>query len=287
MCELFGVKRQAYYQKMNTIEKRLNEEEIVLELVIKYRSRVPSLGGKKLHYLLKQESSFQSLFIGRDRLFAILRKHDMLIRKKKKHRVKTTNSNHWMKKYPNLIKDLEVTYANQVWVSDITYIKAGNNANYLFLVTDVYSSKIMGYCLGTNMTAEVGVQALNMAISNRLDTSKELIHHSDRGSQYCSYKYTSLLKSENILISMTENGDPYENPKAERVNGILKEEFEIRRYTSHLKASTEIAKAIEAYNNFRPHLSCDYLTPEQAHHHKGKLKKQWKNYYRERMTLKE
>ena len=144
LCGLFGKKRQAYYQKTNTLKKKINEEEIVLKLVTKYRSKVPSLGGKKLHYLLKKEPDFQLLFIGRDRLFSILRKHDMLIRKKKKHRIKTTNSNHWMKKYSNLIQDLEVTYTNQVWVSDITYIKAGNFANYLFLVTDVYSSKIMG-----------------------------------------------------------------------------------------------------------------------------------------------
>ena len=184
------------------------------------------------------------------------------------------------RKYSNLVKNVPVTRPEQVWVSDITYIRMVNQWGYLSLITDAYSRKIVGYCFRNDLMAEGCIEALQMALKNRM-YYEPLAHHSDRGSQYCSHQYVNLLHQHKVAISMTENGDPYENALAERVNGIIKTEFNL--HSSQLgfeQTYNRINKSIKAYNEMRPHASCDYLTPEQAHLQSEQLAKRWKNYNR-------
>jgi putative transposase len=211
--------------------------------------------------------------MGRDKFFDTMRENRMLIQRKKRFH-KTTNSNHRFRKHPNLIKGRIVNRSEQVWVSDITYIKTEEGYKYLSLVTDLYSKKIMGHSLSDNQKVESSARALRNAIAKREFKNRKLIHHSDRGFQYCSDEYTELLRANNIGISMTQSYDPYENAAAERVNGILKDEFEIGEgFINEAHASREINHAINVYNSKRPHMSCDYATPEFAHlHQKHKVK---------------
>lgn len=220
--------------------------------------------------------------IGRDKLFELLRHNNMLVRKKK-HRVYTTLSKHYLKKYPNLIKDMEVLKPNKLWVADITFVIVANDYAFLSLITDAYSRKIVGYCLSRTLKAEEGaMEALRMALKEiPWQDRAGMIHHSDRGVQYCYHNYVKHLEESKMLISMTQNGDPYENALAERVNGILKEEWiHNETYQNFDEAKKRIAEIIEIYNTQRPHLSCDMLTPQEAHQCTGKLKKHWKNYKR-------
>ncbi|WP_162521592.1 IS3 family transposase [Myroides pelagicus] len=202
-----------------------------------------------------------------------------MIRRRKKI-ARTTNSNHPYKRYPDLVKNLEVTRSNQVWVSDITYIRTVSGFSYLSLLTDLYSRKIVGYCLYPSLEAVGCLNALKMAIAlNPLQAGQSLIHHSDRGVQYCSFEYTKLLLEHDIQISMTQSGSPYDNALAERVNGILKNEFYPKRvYINHQDAVNNISKIVKIYNLQRPHSSIDYLTPQEAHLKSGEIKKRWKNY---------
>jgi putative transposase len=191
----------------------------------------------------------------------------MLIQRKKRFH-KTTNSNHRFRKHPNLIKGKIFSRSEEVWVSDITYIKTEEGYKYLSLITDLYSKKIMGFNLADNLKVESSVKALRMAIAQREYPTRKLIHHSDRGFQYCSDEYTELLTANRIAISMTQSYDPYENAAAERINGILKDEFEIGEgFVNESHAAREIKNAIRVYNTKRPHMSCDYSTPEFAHRH--------------------
>ena len=234
---------------------------------------MPRLGGRKLHYLLKNGDTFLGIKVGRDKLFSILRKEGLLITKHKKYTT-TTNSKHWMHKYPNLIKDIQLTRPEQVWVADITYLDTNNSNAYLHLITDAYSKKIMGYELCNNLETRSTIKALEMAIKNRKYQGETLIHHSDRGLQYCSKQYVNLLHNNGIQISMTENGDPYENAIAERMNGILKDEFGLsERFENLNHAKTQTKQSIAIYNLLRPHLSCYMLTPAKMHQqNKIKLK---------------
>lgn len=236
---------------------------------------MPRLGTRKLYFLMQEELMRLDIKLGRDVLFNFLRAENLLIKPKRSY-VKTTNSKHWMRRYPNLIKDIEINRPEQLWVSDITYIKTEAGNEYLSLITDAYSKKIMGYELLDNLSSNGPLKALELALKNR-KYKHNLIHHSDRGLQYCSTEYVELLKSNNIKISMTENGDPYENAIAERVNGILKYEFLIiDGFKNHIQAMKVIAESIGIYNESRPHMSCNMLTPNKAHlQQKMKLKK-WK-----------
>jgi len=238
---------------------------------------MPRIGGRKLLYLLEKDG----IHVGRDKLFDILR-HENLLVKKRKRKVFTTQSKHWLTKYANLIEGLVVTRANKLWVADITYIITDNGFAYLFLITDAYSRKIVGYHLSQTLEADGGIEALKMALSQvGWQERIGLIHHSDRGVQYCSYNYVNLLRASQMLISMTQNGDPYENALAERVNGILKMEWiHSERYHDFQQACARIAEIIRIYNSSRPHLSCNMLTPDEAHFSMGPLKKQWKKYNR-------
>lgn len=222
---------------------------------------------------------------GRDYLFDLLALNNLLIRKRKR-KVITTQSNHWMRKYCNLVKELQVTRAEQLWVSDITYIRLTGGFAYLSLITDAYSRKIVGFNLRRDLSSEGSLIALQKALTSRQKPWLPLIHHSDRGVQYCCKNYVDLLTENNISISMTENGDPYENALAERMNGILKTEFNLYSSQSGFDETFKrVNQSILAYNQLRPHASCDYLTPEQAHQKTGVMKKRWKNNKFEKPVL--
>ncbi|PQJ12584.1 transposase [Flavipsychrobacter stenotrophus] len=218
------------------------------------------------------------LQIGRDGLFDLLGTHRLLIRIRKSRVPRTTFSNHWMHKYPNLIIGMAVPAPDKLWVSDITYITLKDDFAYLSLLTDAYSRLITGYCLSKTLHAEGCVKALKMAIK-RLPEGSKVIHHSDRGSQYCCYEYVEILKANHVSISMTQNSDPRENAIAERVNGIIKQEFLSGSYDTFTQAVTAVKEAINIYNNERRHSSIDMLTPHEAHSMTGELKRHWKNYY--------
>lgn len=267
ICNLFGYSRQAHY-KYHKREKMLHMQgAIVLQLVEEIRTELPGIGTKKLHHLLQHPLQQHHIKIGRDKLFDLLADHGMLIRRKKRRKPITTNSSHPFFKYSNLVKGLVLTRANQVWVSDITYIHIADGYGYLSLITDAFSRKILGYHLHDDLSSEGAVKALQMALCNcDRNTRDDLIHHSDRGIQYCCYEYTGILKQHFVGISMTQNGDPYENALAERINGILKTEFNLHiTYRSLQHASDAVAKAIKNYNELRPHLSLQLQTPQSVH----------------------
>jgi putative transposase len=279
LCRLFGKTRHAYYDALWRKENNLVKEDIILQEVISVRKDLPALGTRKMHHVLQPILASHNIRIGRDYLFDLLAEHRLLIRSRKR-KVITTDSRHWMHKYSNLIKTVTITRPEQVWVSDITYIKIIHQWGYLSLITDAYSRKIMGYNFQSDLSAEGCVAALKMALDNR-GSNEQLIHHSDRGSQYCSQQYVKLLLENKIAISMTENGDPYENALAERMNGILKSEFNLYNTQMGFEQTRNlISKTINAYNKLRPHASCDYMTPEEAHLKSGNMKKRWKNYNR-------
>ncbi len=240
------------------------------------RREMPALGTRKLHYLLEPICRVEGIKYGRDKLFALLRREGLLIKKRRKYTC-TTNSKHWLRKHPNLIKDIIPDRPEQIWVADITYVPVSRGHQYLHLITDAYSKQIMGYELCENLEALSTTKALRMALRSRVYLHLPLVHHSDRGLQYCSKKYTDVLRKNSIEISMTENGDPYENPVAERVNGILKEEFYLEEMQGNLHENRRIvARSIAIYNRKRPHLSCSMLTPAQMHQQNEIRVKTWR-----------
>lgn len=224
---------------------------------------MPRLGGRKLYHLLKDEMSGLGIKIGRDALFDYLRAAQLLVRRKKNY-TKTTDSKHWLKKHPNLAGQMKVNRAEQLFVSDITYLKTRQRTHYLALVTDAYSRRIMGYQVSDDLSAENAAQALLMAVRNR-KSRQALVHHSDRGLQYCSAVYQKQLKENHITASMTDGADCYQNALAERVNGILKQEFLIEICQTGEELKRLINEAVEIYNNERPHLSLGMKTPDFIH----------------------
>jgi putative transposase len=284
LCRLFGKTRHGWYDHQWRKQGDFLKEELILQLIHEIRQSLPKIGTRKLHYMVNQKLSEHRLEAGRDYLFDLLAKHKLLIRNRRR-RIITTDSRHWMRKYSNLITELQILNPEQLWVSDITYIRLINGFVYLSLITDAYSHKVVGYSLRKDLSAEGCLNALQMALINRKYFHQQLIHHSDRGCQYCCKEYVDLLNENNIAISMTNNGDPYENAIAERINGIIKSEFNL--YSSQFgfeETSRVIEKTIAAYNQLRPHASCDYLTPDQAHQKNGTLKKRWKNYKQNLLT---
>ena len=279
MCGLFGKTRQAYYRHLNYKYVEMATEEIVLSLVYEYRSVMGRIGCRKLQHLINSRLP-EDMRVGRDALYTLLERNSLLHKRRRKS-VRTTWSNHWMHKYPNLITGVIPTASNQIWVSDITYIETVNDGfMYLHLVTDLYSRKVMGWCLSPTLHAEHTLKALEMAIRNAGCNLTGLIHHSDRGCQYCSERYVSLLKSSGMLISMTQSGDPLENAVAERVNGIIKNEWLMHENIMDGNiALKRISEIINIYNNIRPHASLNYLTPESAYTENGILERKWKNSY--------
>jgi len=276
ICGLLGKTRQAFYDHQWRVDQQALDEGLILDLVRQQRSLTPGAGGRKLLHLLEQQWQSHGIQIGRDQFFTLLRRFELLIRRRKKY-ASTTNSKHWLRKYPNLTTELIVDQAEQLWVSDITYIITGARFGYLILITDAYSRKIVGYNFSESLSASFCVKATQQALVDRQFPDRQLMHHSDRGIQYCSQAYVKVLEHHQCQISMTQNGDPYENALAERVNGILKQEWNLdRKFDSFEEAQVAIDLAIYNYNHSRPHASCDYLTPVQAHQKKGPLKKRWK-----------
>lgn len=263
LCELLGISRQRYYRACWTEARNREIATEVVGMVQNERQYQPRVGGRKLYSMLKPR--LRELHVGRDRLFKILRANHILIKPVRSYHT-TTNSHHRFKKHKNLIADMEIVRPEQVWVADITYIGHRTNHMYLALVTDAYSKKILGYDLSSSLGADGTVRALKMANSNRAYPHLPLIHHSDRGIQYCSDIYQDLLCRYGITPSMTESYDPYANAVAERVNGILKQEFILEDYNYPIEIMRNIvADAIGIYNRRRPHSSCDFLTPEMMH----------------------
>lgn len=278
LCRLFGKTRHGWYDHQWRRTRTDITEEIIIQEVLQIRSSLPRLGTRKLHHLLTGRLAEHGISIGRDKLFELLGKHRLLV-KTRRRTISTTQSHHWLYKYENLVRELQTDRPNQLWVSDITYIRMAGKFGYLSLITDAYSRKIMGYCLREDLSTQGCLSALKMALLDRGTSMLPLIHHSDRGIQYCSKQYVNLLSDAQIAISMTENGDPYENAQAERMNGILKSEFLLySTQTGFIQTKALVEKSILAYNELRPHSSCDYMTPAQAHRQTGPLKKRWKKY---------
>ncbi|GIZ09410.1 integrase [Flavobacterium sp. UMI-01] len=262
-CYLFGVDRQVYYRKIKRKTKKQAKATEVISMVLEVRKSMPRLGTKKTYHILLKE--LQLMKIGRDKLFDILRANHLLIQPKRSYHI-TTNSHHRFRKHQNHILELEINRPEQVWVSDITYIGKREKPCYLSIVTDAYSKKVMGYNVSDNMNVQSSVVALKMAVNQRKNKSIPLIHHSDRGLQYCANDYQSILNKNGILPSMTQNSDPYENAVAERINGILKQEFMIDKYNLDLSLMKQIVKeSINIYNTQRPHYSNYMLTPKKMH----------------------
>lgn len=287
LCALFGVTRQAYYEANRHAQKTSIANMLVLTFVKEIRIMMPLLGTRKLIHTLEPKLEEHHIKMGRDQLFDLLRFHGLLIRRRKRT-VRTTDSNHIYKRYANLIKDLVLSGIEQLWVSDITYIRTLNGFSYLSLITDAYSRKIVGYSLYPTLEATGCLRALEMAISKwKHESPFYLIHHSDRGIQYCCNEYTEILRRYGIAISMTQSGSPYDNALAERINGILKNEFYPKKvYQNHKEASKTIDYIIAIYNKKRPHASIDFLTPDEAHIKNGEIKKRWKNYRKNRNSMK-
>jgi transposase InsO family protein len=277
LCRLFGKSRQAFHQKTSFVQERIAQSMMVLDLVAAIRREIPGLGTKKLYLLLQGSLQKSGIKMGRDRLHELLPAHHLLIRRRRGV-PKTTHSNHLLRKYPNVIKELAIIETEQAWVADMTYICVGHNFNYLSLITDAYSKKIVGYCLHQFLSTEGCLKALEMALTTRTKKGNALIHHSDRGVQYCSFEYVKKLKSAGISISMTDSGEAYENQIAERVNGILKTEFKLNRvFKNHMEALLAVESSIRNYNMLRPHMSCSDLPPALAHQSKEPLIKRWKS----------
>jgi transposase InsO family protein len=273
MCRYFDYSRAAYYKSLNVQEKEFLSEGLILDLVRCERRLQPRLGGKKLYWMLSSDIHSISPHFGRDKFFALLRDNGLLVERKRQYR-KTTHSYHHFHKYCNLFKDLCIVRPNQVWASDITYLRTENGFVYLSLLTDtsyfvpstsMYSRKIVGWHVSNSLSIEGSVNALKKALrENRLLTP--LIHHSDRGVQYCSHQYVNILKNKSISISMTEENHCYENAMAERVNGILKDEYLLDRTFKDLTHAQKACKeAVMLYNTRRPHWSLKFKTPEIVH----------------------
>ena len=287
LCGWFGITRQAYYQNSWGGILTTFKEAAVLQQVRFIRNNHPRIGTRKLYEMLQPFMLEHSIKMGRDALFSILSANFLLV-KNRKRRIQTTNSYHWLRKYPNLVKEFIPTAINQLWVSDITYWRLKQSHVYISLITDAYSHKIVGFHVAETLEATETIQALKKALCNLNEENAQLIHHSDRGLQYCSHAYVKLLQDYNIRVSMTENGDPLENAIAERVNGIIKGEYlDTYNVSTIEEAKNSLQAAIDLYNNERPHLSIGNLTPTQIHQAKKPIKteKLWKNYYRKQPTF--
>lgn len=275
LCRLLGITRQSYYQHFWSLSDTTLDQELVLKKVRALRQIHPVIGGKKLYCLLQDFLLEHQIKMGRDALFDLLAANRLLVRKRKL-RVMTTQSHHWMHKYPNLIKHWRPSKPNELWVADITYLQTAGDLFYLNLLTDAYSHKILGYCIADNLQAVHTTKALLMALEVCTEKPPELIHHSDRGLQYCCLEYVNLLRKNGIKISMTESGDPLENAIAERINGIIKNEYLMHYKIDGIQQATElITDIVNRYNQLRPHQSINMTTPSIAHENDQVLNRSW------------
>lgn len=276
LCKLFGKTRHAFYDKLWYQQTRYEHEQIVVEMLLEIKRDMPGAGIPTIYELLRQPLKTHGIKMGRDALQELRHEYG-LIEKPRRRYVHTTNSNHRFRKYPNIIRELEVIRPAQLWVADITYLRVEADFMFLSLITDAYSRKIVGYNLYPTLAKEGPLNALKMAIQTLKGPPVGLIHHSDRGIQYCCDDYVSELDLYDVSISMTENGDPYENIIAERLNGILKKTFGLDAVFSDPGIATKtVDRAVYVYNHIRPHTSINNLTPEQAHELSGTIEKMWK-----------
>ena len=260
-----GYSRQYVYKQPKDAAKRLLKQAAVKQLVDRERKLLPRIGTRKIHYLIKEDLQRQDLKCGRDKLFSLMRYYGLQIKPRRRY-IQTTMSKHWLRKWPNIIRGITVQHPDEVWVSDITYIKTEQGNCYLNMITDAYSRKIMGYAVDDTMETESMITALKMATTQRRYPYVPTIHHSDRGLQYCSNEYERLTDKNNIRLSMTENGDPYENALAERMNRTIKEEFGMDKMLKNKEQVKQlVAESILLYNNKRPHLALKMKTPEQVY----------------------
>lgn len=278
LCGLFGYSRQAFYkqQRLQIIEQ--SRDGLILQQVLQIRNEQPRCGTRKLLIMLQPFFKKQDIKIGRDVFFKLLAKNKLLIRKRKRS-THTTNSKHLFRRYPNLVAHFTPLHAHELWVADITYIPMKQRFAYLYLITDAYSRKIVGFHVSDDMRVSSAIVALQKALDQK-PADAIVIHHSDRGLQYCSNDYVTLLKTHHAQISMTQNGDPYENAMAERVNGILKSELISESYTDLKAAMQHIARCITVYNYKRVHSSINWQIPDKVHSQQGPQIKKWKNYYK-------
>jgi len=261
LCEQLGLTRQGHWRWAAGQPRAALEAEVIVELVLDIRRRMPRLGGRKLHYLLRPDLARMGLGLGRDRLFELLGERGLLIEPRRRT-TRTTNSFHRFRVWPNLIRQLAVTRPDQVWVADLTYLRCADQFVYLFLVSDLFSRKILGRVVGQTLEAHWALEALGMALAGAQGPVAGLIHHSDRGVQYCCQDYVDALKKEEAQISMADVGNPYENAVAERICGILKGEFYLdRTFDGPAAARRAALEAIDIYNHQRPHSSLGMLTP--------------------------
>jgi putative transposase len=274
ICRLLGVTRQAFYQYFDQLEHSTFASTLVVEEVKRIRLEHPVMGGRKLFCVLQEFLREHQIKMGRDALFQLLSAHKLLVRNKRRS-IRTTYSNHWYKKYTNLIKNWSPEKPGQLWVADITYVPRRDGFLYLSLITDAYSHKIVGYDIAETLEAVHTMSALKMALL-QVSTTRPLIHHSDRGIQYCSGPYVKLLQRHEVQISMTEGGDPLDNAIAERINGIIKNEYlQYYSFNDVTTARTLLTKVVNAYNRQRPHLSIGKLTPDIVHQLALPINKKW------------
>lgn len=284
LCELFGVSKQAYYQyDENAALAKIAREDFALQFIKEIRREDPGIGGPKL-WLMYQQQFGCDYPIGRDRFCDILDRNNLKVRLKIR-KPRTTDSTHGLPVYANLVKDFIPIKPNQLWVSDITYIvildgETSYHFCYLSMILDAYTKEIIGWSVGASLETTYPMKALKMALQHIGNTEiTDLIHHSDRGCQYASYEYTNLLREHGIRISMTESGDPKDNAQAERINNTMKNELLLgRRFFSIEQVIDAVSKAIDFYNNKRPHMSIDMMTPAQAAICEGEIDKWWHSY---------
>jgi transposase InsO family protein len=259
------VSKQGYYSRIHRQKKKDELSQEVLQMVAEIRKEMPRTGTRKLYAELQTRLKDIGIKMGRDALFNLLRDHGLLIRKTKSYHI-TTDSKHFFYRSPNLLKPTEIQHAEQAFVCDITYIKTDNAYAYLSIVTDIYSKKIMGWCIDDNMKVGMVKEALKMANKNRQHHTGEIIHHSDRGIQYCCPDYTEFAEKLGYKMSTTEKYDPYENAVAERINGILKYEFGLRKSIVNIEVAKKMTEqAVRIYNSKRRHWSLGLDTPDIAH----------------------
>ncbi len=286
LCRLLGVSKQAYFQRdEHVLMSRMAQEEFALSYILGIRRRDPGLGGIKLWRMYKRDFTGNKP-MGRDRFEALIDRYGLKVRKRLR-KPRTTDSRHGLPVCPNLVKEFIPTAPNQLWVSDITYIPIWLNETrysfcYLSIILDAYTEEIVGWAIGPSLDTEYPVRALQMALERIENTDKEaltLIHHSDRGVQYASARYVELLRKYGIRTSMTEDGNPKENPQAERINNTMKNELlKGMRFTSLAEVIEAVAPAVTFYNEERPHMSIDMMTPKEASVCTGELKKHWTSY---------
>jgi transposase InsO family protein len=283
ICEYYGISRQGHYRQLRAEAERSDVEQRIVEMVAEQRRQMPRLGTRKLWTLIAPDLKQRGIAYGRDKLFGLLRRRGMLVESRART-VRTTNSRHGLPSYENLLRQVQPSRPHQVMVSDITYIETRQGFRYLALVMDAYSRKIIGYDLSASLSIEGSRRAVLMALKQlplkqqttgndalgndalAQTTDQQVIHHSDRGVQYCSHAYTSLLRHYNVSISMAAVGNPYENAQAERLNGILKQEFFLNTcFANDSEAHQALGQAVVLYNTKRPHTALNYLTPEAVH----------------------